>query len=92
MQEPLSQHKVEKHEEKLGNIKVAFNNIDGSYLVHEMVHFTYTNIADELFINCVEPSSHIKKFSCEEIYKQDIIETIQDWYKLKVKELNWIKR
>lgn len=92
MTEPLSQHKVEKHEEKSDSIVVYFNNIDGSFLSHEVVSFIIVISFDELFITCLEPSEFIKRYSCEEIYKQDIIETIQDWYKMKVKELNWIKR
>lgn len=85
-------HSSEKVEEKYDSIAVMFNNIDGVQFTGNIIGFWYVVIADEMFVTCERPRKDILEASTESIYKQDIIETIQDWYKMKVKELNWIKR
>lgn len=92
MTNPLSQHKVEKNDSGTDWLTVEFNNIDGSPFIKEVIVFEFIDMDGELQIDCQLPSSEVQEYSCEAIYKQDIIETIQDWYKMKVKEFNWIKR
>jgi hypothetical protein len=94
MQEPLSQHKVEKNEETADWLDIQFNNLDGEPLVFERVDFIRVLDCDQMIITAKRPSTTVRSAVSEECYDEDFKFHAAEWFKLPVSQIivKWIDK